>query len=329
MRLLAAAQSAPAKSDLQQFSVVVMRDRATHQADCRLDRHDGLDRHGAGLPGVVRRHAARPAAVRNARHAARQQQPGHVPEHRSRLHAGHGGNSWRRPTRWDWAPAPSAMSAAISNAYPRCSACPSGVYPVAGLSVGWPVFRRPVSMRLPPSIVVHRERYDDSALEIRTRRLRCSAAERSRPGRGRQPEEQRCLPAARRRRLERECGAAAFGARAVRLRRLSENEGFRSCLMTPRSIARPPTDSPRQACRQPDRAGGSRHDEPHMLMGMRGAKHRFMPNRLVFPGGRVDRADLTMPISPRRCRRHRAASAQKDQRKTRHAPGRRRRSRTA
>jgi 8-oxo-dGTP pyrophosphatase MutT (NUDIX family) len=32
--------------------------------------------------------------------------------------------------------------------------------------------------------------------------------------------------------------------------------------------------------------------EPHMLMGMRGARHRFMPNRLVFPGGRVDRADL-------------------------------------
>lgn len=35
--------------------------------------------------------------------------------------------------------------------------------------------------------------------------------------------------------------------------------------------------------------------EPHMLMGMRGAKHRFMPNRLVFPGGRVDRADLDAP----------------------------------
>jgi nitroreductase/FMN reductase [NAD(P)H] len=42
---------------------------------------------------------------------------------------------------------------------------PSGVYPVAGLAVGWPVFRRPVSMRLPPSVVVHREHYDDSALE--------------------------------------------------------------------------------------------------------------------------------------------------------------------
>jgi 8-oxo-dGTP pyrophosphatase MutT (NUDIX family) len=35
--------------------------------------------------------------------------------------------------------------------------------------------------------------------------------------------------------------------------------------------------------------------QPHVLMGMRGAKHRFMPNRLVFPGGRVDRADLTAP----------------------------------
>ena len=39
------------------------------------------------------------------------------------------------------------------------------------------------------------------------------------------------------------------------------------------------------------------NDEPHMLMGMRGAKHRFMPNRLVFPGGRVDRADLTAPFT--------------------------------
>ncbi|MDR3536005.1 MAG: NUDIX domain-containing protein [Acetobacteraceae bacterium] len=43
--------------------------------------------------------------------------------------------------------------------------------------------------------------------------------------------------------------------------------------------------------------------EPEMLMGMRGAKHRFMPNRLVFPGGAVDRVDLTAPcaspLSPR------------------------------
>ena len=46
-----------------------------------------------------------------------------------------------------------------------------------------------------------------------------------------------------------------------------------------------------------------RHDSSGvaLLMGMRGAKHRFMPNRLVFPGGAVDRADLnaqcTAPLS--------------------------------
>lgn len=32
-------------------------------------------------------------------------------------------------------------------------------------------------------------------------------------------------------------------------------------------------------------------DMPEVLMGMRGAKHKFMPNRLVFPGGRVDPED--------------------------------------
>src|ERR1700679_1021460 len=34
---------------------------------------------------------------------------------------------------------------------------------------------------------------------------------------------------------------------------------------------------------------------PEVLMGMRGAKHRFMPNRLVYPGGAVDEADHTPP----------------------------------
>ncbi len=37
--------------------------------------------------------------------------------------------------------------------------------------------------------------------------------------------------------------------------------------------------------------------EPEMLMGMRGRRHVFMPNRLVFPGGRVDAADLSAPCA--------------------------------
>ena len=32
-----------------------------------------------------------------------------------------------------------------------------------------------------------------------------------------------------------------------------------------------------------------------MLMGLRGAGHKFMPNKLVFPGGAVDRGDATAP----------------------------------
>jgi 8-oxo-dGTP pyrophosphatase MutT (NUDIX family) len=40
-------------------------------------------------------------------------------------------------------------------------------------------------------------------------------------------------------------------------------------------------------------------DDAEMLMGMRGAKHRFMPNRLVFPGGAVDRADLSAAVATR------------------------------
>jgi len=36
---------------------------------------------------------------------------------------------------------------------------------------------------------------------------------------------------------------------------------------------------------------------PAVLMGQRGAGHRFMPNRLVFPGGAVDEADFSAPAA--------------------------------
>jgi FMN reductase [NAD(P)H] len=41
---------------------------------------------------------------------------------------------------------------------------PEGVYPVAGLTLGWPESRNEPTARLPPAAVVHRERYDDAAL---------------------------------------------------------------------------------------------------------------------------------------------------------------------
>ncbi len=42
-----------------------------------------------------------------------------------------------------------------------------------------------------------------------------------------------------------------------------------------------------------DRSGS----EPRVLLGRRHERHAFMPNRFVFPGGRVDAADARMPIA--------------------------------
>ncbi len=42
-----------------------------------------------------------------------------------------------------------------------------------------------------------------------------------------------------------------------------------------------------------DRSGA----EPRVLFGLRHGRHAFLPNRFVFPGGRVDAADARMPIA--------------------------------
>ena len=66
-----------------------------------------------------------------------------------------------------------------------------------------------------------------------------------------------------------------------------------------------------------------------ILMGMRGARHRFMPNRLVFPGGAVDRADLSAPSATGLSHRTETALHRNANAKLAHGSGRRRRARTA
>ncbi len=44
-------------------------------------------------------------------------------------------------------------------------ALPAGVFPIAGLCVGYPAGEGRVSMRLPPELVVHTDRYDDNTFE--------------------------------------------------------------------------------------------------------------------------------------------------------------------
>lgn len=161
--LLAAAQSAPAKSDLQQYSVVVMRDRT------RIKQI-------ADWIGSMDWIATAPVFLVWCGDMRRGQR---LCEMHGMPHANNNLDTFLN-TAVDCALAMAQFMAAadavglgtcpisyVRSHIERVSPLlrlPAGVYPVAGLTVGWPVFRRPVSMRLPQAVVVHRETYDDSAL---------------------------------------------------------------------------------------------------------------------------------------------------------------------
>ncbi|MBR0656434.1 nitroreductase family protein [Plastoroseomonas arctica] len=163
--VLAGAQSAPSKSDLQQYSILVTRDAAKIAAV-------------AAWIGTMPWITEAPVLLLFCGDMRRGQQ---VTALRGREHANNNLDTFLN-TAVDAALAMgAAMAAADALGLGTCPisyvrshiekvgplfGLPRGVYPVAGLTLGVPAARGPASPRLPQAVVVHQERYadDDDAL---------------------------------------------------------------------------------------------------------------------------------------------------------------------
>jgi len=162
--LLACAQSAPAKSDLQQYSILVVEDD-----DKRRQIGDWL----SSMAWV----ATAPALLIFCGDMRRNRR---ICELRGYTHANDNVDTFMNAS----VDAGLAMAFFVSAAERAGLGCcplsmvrnhveplskllelPDGVFPVAGLTVGWPSDQSRSSLRLPPDVVVHRDRYDDSELE--------------------------------------------------------------------------------------------------------------------------------------------------------------------
>jgi nitroreductase/FMN reductase [NAD(P)H] len=163
--LLAAAQSAPSKSDLQQYAIIVLQDPAKI---AQIARWIG------GMDWI----AEAPVFLLFCGDLRRGRR---LCELHGRAHANDNVDSFTNAT----VDAALAMGFTILAAEaaglgtcpisyvrnhvekiaPLCG-LPPGVFPVAGLTLGWPAGERNwLSPRLPQHLVVHRERYDESGLE--------------------------------------------------------------------------------------------------------------------------------------------------------------------
>ena len=162
--LLACAQSAPTKSDLQQYSIVVVKDAAIRE---RLSALGG----GMSWPPKAPVFLAFCADMRRNRRLA---------EIRGHDHRNNNLDTFMNcvidaalamQCFINAAEAIGLGTCPISQIRMKIDAVreilelPDGVFPIAGLAAGWPEYPTPrISMRLPQSAVVHTDRYDDSDL---------------------------------------------------------------------------------------------------------------------------------------------------------------------
>lgn len=160
--LLACAQSASAKSDLQQYSILDLRDPAKKAALAELCDTGWM----ADAPVLL-------VFCGDMRRGQR------VCEMRGHAHAQNTLDSFMNAAV-DAALAMQAMILASEAAGLGCCCIsqvrkrlaqvadllglPHGVFPIAGFAAGWPSEVRDVTRRLPSSVVVHRDTYDDTDL---------------------------------------------------------------------------------------------------------------------------------------------------------------------
>ncbi|NKC17120.1 MAG: NADPH-dependent oxidoreductase [Gammaproteobacteria bacterium] len=163
-QLLACAQSAPTKSDLQQYSIVVIENSTTRATIAEwIGTMAFIVESGAFLVfcGDIRRNRK-------------------LAEVHGHPHVNDNLDSFFNATV-DGAlamqsfilAAAAAGLATVPVSYIRNYAArvadllklPQGVFPIAGLALGYPKWQGKVSMRLPPQVVVHRECYDDTGLQ--------------------------------------------------------------------------------------------------------------------------------------------------------------------
>jgi nitroreductase len=162
--LLACAQSAPAKSNLQQYSIVVVRD---------TDRRARVAELVPGLSPWFEKAPVFLAFLGDVRRIRR------LAEIRGHDYANNNADTFMNAAVDAALAMQNFIVAAESAGLGTCPISmirnridefaeilnlPDGVFPIAGLTLGWPDWGGMLSVRLPQSIVVHFETYDDDAL---------------------------------------------------------------------------------------------------------------------------------------------------------------------
>tara|TARA_R110002110_G_scaffold11824_6_gene56617 strand:- start:78 stop:983 length:906 start_codon:yes stop_codon:yes gene_type:complete len=162
--LLACAQSAPTKSNLQQYSIVVTTDEALRMQLADLNPDTG---HMKYCPVFI----TFCADMRRAKH---------LTERHGFDYASNNMDTFLNATV-DAALAMQCFITAAENMGLGCAPIsqvrnrmaefcaaldiPEGVFPIAGLTLGWPAWEGRMNARLPQAAVVHREKYDDRNLD--------------------------------------------------------------------------------------------------------------------------------------------------------------------